>query len=264
MLNERVDTIDSYFAKVSSINKLSTWLFVLSVVCSFAVFFSASINWLNTFLNIIFIIVTVLYTVMSNWISLFLLRNAQSKRRTHLLSNSFGIKLDDEETCKYYNNPHSPSIVRLGVNVFENTLFTLRVTEEMVKAERVKGSLYFLVLLLLVLIRETDLNLIAIVAQTIFTTGLIINWVKLELLRITSNQLLTEFRQVFLTAEPTLNDRVKTIILSLVFRYETAVAGMGVHLSSKIFHELNPRVSAEWEVIKKNVFTSTEKFKSKN
>lgn len=258
MLNERVDTIDSYFAKVSSINKLDSCLFILSIVFSFAVFFSTEIIWLNSALNIIFIVITVLYVVVSNWVSLFLLRNAQSKRRIHLLSNSFGMKLDDEETYKYYNNPHSPSIVRLGVNVFENTLFTLRVTEEMVKMERLKGILYFLVLLILILIRDTDLNLIAIVAQTIFTTGLISNWIKLELLRSTSNRLLTEFRQIFLMSGSNINNSVHPLILNLVFRYETAVASMGVHLSSKVFHELNPRITTEWETIKSNVFTSVE------
>lgn len=258
MLNERVDTIDSYFAEVSSINKVSNWLFRLSIVFSFAVFFSSDISWLYSILNIIFIVVTVLYVVISNWVSLFLLRNAQNKRRVHLLSNSFGIKLDDEETYRYYNNPQSPSIVRLGVNVFENTLFTLRVTEEMVKRERIKGILYFLVLLVIILIRETDLNLIAIVAQTIFTTSLLINWLRLELLRTSCDRLLTEFRQIFLTAESNISEKVKTLILSLVFRYETTVASMGVHLSSKTFHKLNSKVTAEWETIKRNVFSSVE------
>ncbi|AQQ55257.1 hypothetical protein [Planococcus lenghuensis] len=258
MLNERVDTIDSYFTKVSSINTISNWLFVLSIVCSFAVFFSSDITWLNSTLNIVFIVVTVLYVVVSNWVSLFLLRNAQSKRRVHLLSNSFGIKLDDEETYRYYNNPQSPSVIRLGVNVFENTLFTLRVTEEMAKRERVKSILYLFVLLVLILIRKTDLDLIAIVAQTVFTTGLITNWIKLELLRISSDRLLVEFRQLFLTAESNINNKVKTLILSLVFRYESSVASMGVHLSSKIFHKLNSEVTAEWETIKRNIFSSVE------
>lgn len=258
MLNERVDTIDSYFAKVSLINTISNWLFALSIFFSFAVFFSSDNIWLNSTLNIFFIVVTVLYVVISNWVSLFLLRNAQSKRSVHLLSNSFGIKLDDEETYRYYNNPQSPSVVRLGVNVFENTLFTLRVTEKMATRERVKGILYFLFLLVIILIRETDLDLIAIVAQTIFTTSLLTNWLKLELLRISCDRLLTEFRQIFLTADSNISEKVKTLILSLVFRYETSVASMGVHLSSNIFRKLNPKVTGEWETIKRNVFSSVE------
>ena len=145
MTTARVDTINSYFKKVSRFNMLSNFLFWFSVICSFSVFFTNSITSVNHILNIIFIITTLFYFLISNWLSLFLLREAQNKRRIHLLSDSLGVKLDDEETNLYYNNTYNPSVKRLGVNVFENTLFTWRVTEEMAKKERIKVILYLLI-----------------------------------------------------------------------------------------------------------------------
>lgn len=253
MLTGRIDSVDVYFQKVSRINSWSGLLFWLSVFCSFAVFFTSNKLVANSSLNIIFILTTVAYSVINNWLSLFLLREAQSKRRIHLLSDSLSVKLDDEETNLYYNNSQQPSIIRLGVNVFENTLFTWRVTEEMVKKESVKVFIYLVIWFVVVLIRDMDLNFISIIAQTIFATGLIINWVKLLLLSNTCKQLFNEFRQNILTIDLNNNERAIATLLNLAFRYETVVASMGVHLSSNIFHRLNPTVTNEWEMVKRNV-----------
>ncbi|WP_215115713.1 hypothetical protein [Exiguobacterium sp. s80] len=253
MTNERVDTVENYFKRVSIISKVSNILFWCSIILSFAIFFSEEYLGLNILLTVFFILITVLYFIFSNWLSLFLLREAQNRRRVHLLSDSLGSKLDDEETNLYYNNPELPSLYRLGMNVFENSLFTLRVTEKIAIMERLKIILYLIVWISLMLVRETDLNLISIVAQTIFTTGILISWIKLEILRFTSEKIFKEFRQLFLTNGIEKNDKVIPIILNLVFSYETTVASMGVHLSSKIFHSINPNVSTEWETVKRNI-----------
>lgn len=253
MTSNRIDTVDEYFVKVTRVNSWSNILFWFSVICSFLVFFSSTLTSLNYILNIIFIISTILFFAINNWLSLFLLREAQSKRRTHLLTDSLGIRLDDEETNLYYNNSQTPSVLRLGVNVFENTLFTWKVTEEMARGQRIKGFLYAVIWLTIVLNRSVDLNFIAIVAQTLFASGIIVNIIKLEVLRVTCKQLFNEFRQYFLTNGTSYNDKTDAAILNLVFRYETLVASMGVHLSSETFNPINARVSEEWEKVKRNL-----------
>lgn len=253
MSTERIDTVENYFKRVTLVSTISSVLFWLSVICSFAVFFLSNNQSINNLVNVLFILVTFLYFIVSNWLSIFLLREAQNKRRIHLLSDSLGIKLDDEETNLYYNNSHFPSIIRLGLNVFENSLFTLRVTEQMVKWERLKVLFYIVIWLLLILLRNTNLNFLAIVAQTLFTTGLLVSLIKLEVLRHSCGQIFNEFRQVFLANGLRVNKKAKSIILSLVFRYETTVASMGIHLTSQIFHRINPSVSEEWETVKRNI-----------
>ncbi|MCH1627208.1 hypothetical protein [Fredinandcohnia quinoae] len=253
MTTERIDTVENYFNRLTRMSKISNILFWMSVICSFAVFFTSNNVGINSTMNIIFILITILYFTFSNWVSIFLLREAQNKRRTHLLSNSLGVRLDDEETNLYYNNPQSPSLLRLGMNVFENSLFTCRVTEEMAKWERIKVFVYIIIWLLLLLFRETNLNLLSIVAQTIFTTGILVTWIRLEVLRYSSNQIFNELRQVFLANGLKGNRKSNSLILSLVFRYETTVASMGIHLSSRVFHRINSSVSEEWEKIKKNI-----------
>ncbi|WP_394557909.1 hypothetical protein [Priestia aryabhattai] len=165
MTTERIDTIDSYFQKVTNANKWTNLLFWFTVFCSIIILFTDSQPTINNVVNIIFIAATFGYFVFSNWLSLFLLREAQNKRRIHLLSNSLGVRLDDEHTNMYYNNSEEPSIIRLSINVFENSLFTWRITEEMLKKERIKVLAYVLIWLLLVLIRDINLNFIAVCNQ---------------------------------------------------------------------------------------------------
>ncbi|WP_375199588.1 hypothetical protein [Bacillus sp. RS11] len=253
MATERIDTVENYFNRVSQISVVSSVLFWSSVICSFAVFFTGKNVDINNLMNILFILITFLYFVFSNGLSIFSLREAQNKRRVHLLSDSLGIKLDDEETNLYYNNSQSPSILRLGMNVFENSLFTLRITERMCKLERVKVLLYIIIWFLLILLRDTNLNFLAIVAQTLFTTGLVVSWIKLEVLRHSCGQIFNEFRQIFLANGLKANKKAISIILNLVFRYETTVASMGIQLSSKIFRGINSSVSEEWETVKRNI-----------
>lgn len=253
MSEERIDTVKNYFEKVTRVNRWSNFLFWISIICSFSIFFSNNVPLVNYLLNIVFIITTVIYFLISNYLILFLLREAQAKRRINFLSNSLGVKLDDEETNLYYNNSHKPSVIRLGVNAFENTLFTWKVTEEMAKRERIKVLIYLLIWLIVVLVRNVDLNFIAIIAQTIFTTGIIVNYIKLELLRSTCKKLFNAFRQFFLSNSKNKNDKAVAIILNLVFQYETIIASMGIHLSSNIFDKKNSKTIEEWENVKKNV-----------
>lgn len=250
---ERIDTIDDYFSPATKANKWSSYLFWFSVLCSFSVFFTENNTILNTGINIVFIIINITYFIISNWVSLSLLREAQSKRRVHLLSNALGVKLDDEQTQRYYNNTQKESIIRLGINSFENTLFTLRVTEEMVKTERIKVVSYILLFALLMLINGININFISIIAQTVFTTGLIVNGIKLEILRSSCKQLFNEFRQVFLNNGTKNNKKVSALLLQHVFQYETTVAGMGILTSEKVFKRINAKVTLEWENIKENL-----------
>lgn len=253
MIMDRIDTVDNYFQPVIKVNKWSGYLFWFSVLCSCLVFFTEKNPLLNTGINIVFIIINVTYFIISNWVSLSLLREAQSKRRVHLLSDALGVKLDDEQTQLFYNNTQKESLIRLGMNVFENTLFTWRVTEEMVKTERVKVVFYILLFILLMLINGININFISIIAQTVFTTGLIVNGIKLEILRSSCKQLFNEFRQVFLNNGTKNSQKVSAILLQLVFRYETTVASMGILTSTKVFDKINPKVSSEWEKVKENL-----------
>lgn len=250
-MSERKDTVQKYFDKVDVVNCIHNILFWTSAILSILIFFSKDLN-IESTLNILFILVTILYFTFSSFLSVFLIRHAQDKRRTNFLTDSLGIKLDDEITNEYYNNSQIPSLTRLGVNAFENSLFTMRTSEKMLIKERLKVGIYILLWLILTLVRNTDIYLIAIIGQTLFTSGILIHWLKLEVLSYSCNRIFNDFRQLFISSDIN-NKENQAIILKLVFQYETVKANMGVHMSSKIFFRINKQVSDEWERIKANV-----------
>lgn len=253
MIQQRVDTIERYFKLVNKFNIISVVLFWGSIFLSIVLLFLDKVEGIKYGISIAFIIITFVYFIVSNILSLYLLRNAQNRRRTHLLRNSLHVQLDNERTQLYYNNNQAPSIGKLGINTFENSLFTWRVTANMVKVERVKVCVYLIIWLSAMLIRTTNLDLIAIIAQTLLTTGLLTNWIKLEILKRECECIFNEFRQFFLMNRQTIDEHMQGLILNLVFRYESIVANMGVHLSSKVFHKINPYVTEEWEEIKQGL-----------
>lgn len=183
-MGERIDSINSYFVSVKLFNRISIFLFWLSIAISFAVLFLSGYPLLKSWTNVIFILVTLLYFTCSNFLALYLTRKSENKRRTHLLSNSFDIPLDDEETNKYYNNNEIPSIRKFGINVFENSLFTSKTTNRMLIMETLKIFIYIIIWIFLMLNRNTSLDLLTIVGQTLFSTSIITNWIRLLILKI--------------------------------------------------------------------------------
>ena len=253
MDSERRDTINRYFNDVDKADKLNKILFFSTFIGSFAILFSGDFPSVNRWLNISFILLTMLYFVSSNRTNLDLLMNAQNKRRIHLLSNGLGVNLDNEDTNLYYNNPYRPSILRLGWNVFESSMFTYKLSEEMLKASRIKLLVSTLILILFMLLDDININFIALVAQSIFTTNLALNHWKLEVLHKSAKEVFEDFQHFFLVNGEKTDSTSQALILKFIMRYETAVAGMGIQLSTEKFNELNPILNAEWESVKENL-----------
>lgn len=250
MSTERIDTIEKYFKPLLALDKLAEALQWASIVLSFVLLYEGGqLTASKSALNVIFIVITLLYFVISNFSSLYLARRAQNKRMTHLLSNSFGVSLDDEETNLYYNNSQAPSITKLGINVFENSLFSKVISSNMVVRERYKIGVFMVLSIILVIIRTTSIELLVVIAQTMLTTTILTNWVKLEILNHGFEVVYESCRRLFLNGS-TRSVLYTSQILDLVMKYEALKASMGVNLSSSIFHKINAETTAEWERIK--------------
>ncbi|MCY8123051.1 hypothetical protein MOC55_13660 [Bacillus spizizenii] len=255
-MSERFDSLDKYYKTINSFDLASRILFWVNTVLTVAVYFLDGNDQAKSILTGLFIITTLLYFVADNSLGIFLIPGAEEKRRTHLLTNSFGVPLDNERTNKYYNNTLEPSLLKLGANVFENSLFASRVTSEMAKQERWKILFFVLVLVVSLMIRNTDIELISIVAQTIFTSTLLSSWVRLEVLRKKNKDIYKCLYDVFLLRRDgggTNEESTYARILDCFVQYESAKAYSGVKQSSKIFFRINDEVTAEWEQTKRNL-----------
>lgn len=251
MIKERKDTLDSKYKKVNYLNNLKRILFSLSLFCSLVTTFIVD-NVLKDYLLIFFIVILVSLFVVDSVLTVWLVPKIENIRKTHLLSNSFDVSLNDEKTKNYYNNTSLPSIFRLGLNVFENSLFSFEISKKMLHKERWKSIISLIILFVLVLIRSTHIEVILFIVQLLFGTSIITTWIKLEIYKSETEKIYKKCRDIYLpiSKEQEVTNVNLSKILDITIEYETLKARMGVILSTKIFNEINPRVSEKWEEIK--------------
>ncbi|MCY0870874.1 MAG: hypothetical protein OWT27_09875 [Firmicutes bacterium] len=253
MTQDRMDTIDRSFKPVKNLERANTLLFWISVAISFGVLFSQKYLVIKNGLDVIYVTITVLYFVGTQVLSLLELPRAQRNRSTHMIAEALGTPLDSEETQNYYNNSQNPSMVRLGMIIFENSLFSCRIASRMLVARRVWTGGYLLVWLLLLLVKDVSPDFIYVVAQTLFASNIISDHLRLEKSRFEFNVIFRRCWDLFLQNKLPQDSNSTGIILDLAIQYQSTLSSMNVTLSSTIFHKINAEVSAEWEKIKQRL-----------
>jgi len=253
MSNQRIDTVDRHFVPVKKLERYIKRIFWINIFLSFALLFLEGYPTVETWVSIVFIVGTVFYGGLSLVLGVWVLPAAESHRSTNLIADSLGVTLNYENTNLYYNNNQKPSIIRLGMSVFENSLFSWTVTSKMLKIERCKVFCWFFLLIVLSLIRDTPLDVISFVAQAIFSTSLLNDYLRLENARFQFHRIHKEFWNLFLKGIPANNRTTQSIILNLTNRYEATKTSLTTSLNSEIFKEINDEKIQEWEDIKKRL-----------
>ncbi|QFT88075.1 hypothetical protein FIU87_05440 [Bacillus sp. THAF10] len=249
---ERFDSLDKYYKSIEKLNTITTYLFWVNASLSILVFFLESNLEIKNFLLYIFILTTVTYFGIDNYLAIFKIPSIEEKRRVHLLSNSFNVPLDSEVTKNYYNNNIEPSLLKLGVNIFENSLFSERVTREMAVKQRVKVCIFGIVFLSALLFRTTGYEIISILAQTLFASTLLPAYIRLEVLHFKNKVIFNNLYDIFLlyNKQNEIDAKLTAKLVDCFVKYESAKAYSGVKQDTKIFNKINKRVSEEWKDIK--------------
>ncbi|WP_303966507.1 hypothetical protein [Sporosarcina ureae] len=255
-MNKRFDSLDRHYKIIDKLNTTTSTLFWVNAVLSISVFFVGEYLTAKTILLFLFTITTLSYFLIDNYLSIFKIPQVEDRRRVHLLTNSFNVPLDNERTNMYYNNDIEPSLLKLGANIFENSLFAERVTHEMAKRERIKVGIFVIVFVIAIMLRTTDIELISILAQTLFASTLIPAYLRLEVLHYKNKAISDCLHDIFFFHnQGTINenDRLSAKLLDCFVKYESAKAYSGVKQDSNIFHKINPQVTQEWEKMKRDL-----------
>lgn len=259
-MSKRIDEIDKYYKPINKLDIVNNILFWASVILSLVVFYENRVPLLgwNEWSSVLFIVVVVVHLLLGLYLEFFLVPLADGKRRKQFLSNSFAIPLVSEKTQEYYNNPLAPSVARLGANLLENLLFTKSISSRMATKERIKVLLYFVIWILALSWRSTELGLAVIITQTLFSSEILALWVRIELLRHQSEVLYNELYNSFLHKINLENPDGVAASIDALLAYETAKSMTRIRLSTSIFTELNPTLTVEWNKIRKLLGTDNE------
>jgi len=173
--------------------------------------------------------------------------------RDSQLSDGLGAGVGEPNREDYYNNALPKSMRRLAATTLENTFFTKEVLSAMATRERIKNAAYFLVLLALMACRWTSTEWLLILSQTLFSADLILQWIRLERFRLRTNRVYARLEQFFLQNADINRPNDIAILLAAFTDYECAKDEAVLPLDSEVFEKLNPRLSTEWEEIKKRL-----------
>ncbi len=251
-MSNRFDSLDNHYKIIDIFDKISKVLYWAIVALSITILYVKDIR-VNNFFSVLFIILTFSFSITNNILKIYLIPRIENKRRVHLISNSLGICLDHERTNGYYNNNIGPSILRLGANVFENSLFAKTVVSKMLFKERIKIAIYTIIFIASMLFKDFDLSVISIIAQTLFSGEIICKWLYMEYLRYENERIFEDMNRIFLSYVDTKKDEFQAQIIDSFVRYEAVKAYCGIKQSSKIFFEVNSITSEKWEEIKKSL-----------
>lgn len=240
---------EKYYRPLSWAERGSDLLFWISAILSIITLFLTAQPW-SDFLQIAFVTFVIANFVIGYLIRLWLAPRAEERRRIDLLSNSYSVNLTHENATGYFNNDETNPIRRLTLSVMESSFFTKDIISEMLIWERVKIASYFLIWLICVLTRTAELSWIAVATQAIFSEELAAKWLRMEWLRLKSEEVFTKLQRLVTTANGFNNSIYHAQVLESFSEYEAAKARASTALSESIFEKRNPSLSAEWETIK--------------
>lgn len=174
---------------------------------------------------------------------------AHSNRFADFVSNVFSVPLTPARSEGYYNTPAGDPFVRMGASVLENTLFTKSIVRRMLRFERARICIYVLAWLGAAVYRATDPELLAVVAQVLFSEQLLSRWVRMEWLRSRVERLYDDLYALIQSSSGSRSKEFRARVIEALIRYETSKAQAGLSLSSRVFSKLNPELSLKWESV---------------
>ncbi|MDW9735747.1 hypothetical protein GOC00_08475 [Sinorhizobium meliloti] len=249
----KVDTVSkNYYAPLGLMDTIGGLLFwaisILSIVT--LLIDKATYPQVNTALQIVFLIGAILFFVHGQFQNIYLFPRAEDARRQEALSNSFNVTLTHEETVGYYNNDQTNPLRRLAANSMESVYFTRSILRKMLRSQRITTLLYVVVWIAAFAYPSTDLEVIGVAAQAIFSGEIIGRLVRMEWLRMRCEHLFNDFNRLFNGGKGATKPITQAQIIEFFTYYETTKSTAAILLSTKIFNEQNASLTAEWDRIR--------------
>lgn len=238
------------FEFIKKLNSLANYILILSAVIALLIVFTEKtimpasekfkciLNSSLTFTAIIYFLLDIIQS--------YLFHSTENYRKNDFIDNSLNSKLSEKNSKGYYTNDElSFGINKLGVNCFENTLFTKEITRKMLSNEIIKAMFVFILILVAVLFLEN--KFFVSILQLSLPFVLFQQTFKLFSLHKNTKKCFINFKKIYSSTDL---EQKNSLIIETVLNYEKNLSWACVTLDSKIFEELNPVLSAEWIQIK--------------
>lgn len=187
---------------------------------------------------------------------------AETIRRRDFIDNSFGSNLHHESSKEYYDNEEvNQGLYKLAVNLFENTLFSSTITEKMKKKAMKKSIIPAVVIIGFSFYgfanSQMALPILQLFLSSLFLKEIYIIWVYNQRVEEVFDKMKRLFNKGKVT--PKNIKKYEAEILSLWVENECNISDLKLLLDNKIYDEVNPSLTKEWEKIKEKYEIKGEK-----
>ena len=255
MNSEAKNEVNKEFIKCSKNENIMLGIYIINFILMIIVSFNINEN-IYDFLNYLLIISNIVYVVLSGFNDIVLKNKAENELRKTMISNSFDINITTTKTDNYYTNNVKPSIERMGMNCFESTLYTNKITEKMIGNKFVKVMI--LIISWIIFITKIDnIAIILLLTQIIFSTDVLLDFVKIIYYHIKVDTIYNNFYRMLVTNK--YEEKNIPMIIELVMEYECLKNYCHITLSDKIFRKENIELEKKWKEILDDIDKNKEK-----
>jgi hypothetical protein len=238
---------DEFFHPLNIADHVLHILFYCSAVLSLVAWLSdpKAMPLLFSSMQIAFALSVVGYFVVGIAIRLHFAPRAQLRRYRDFLSHAYDQALSHRQSTAYYNNSCPTGPRRVAAQVLESSFFSTSLLTKLAVWERVRFLIYACLWVIAVLNRSTDLAVIPIAAQILFSEQILSRWFRIEWLRGECEKIYEDLFRLFQS-----RGEVEVVALETLGRYEIAKATAVVSMSPSIFEKNRERLNAEWDEVR--------------
>lgn len=242
---------DRLYKIVSRLSSSLNWMILVSTIISLVIIFLNNFTfepnhiislWLSRLLALLAIVFFILEVIQTH-----IYHRAELQRKNDFMDNSLQTQLADANSKEYYTNEDiSKGVYKMGVNCFENSFFTKTISSKML-VKQITYTIIIWVLVWCVILTAPNNILIQVILLTL-PFSVANDTRKLYRLNTNVERVFGNFKKIF---GSTKNSKREALIIDNVINYEKSLSYSSVPLNSKIFDELNDKLSIEWESLKK-------------
>lgn len=242
-MNRRDDVMELY--KPSGIlSKVEKILFCIDIIAAIVSLVANQV--ISSVAITIQIVVALLYFISNTIDDGCFWYEAEKQRRKNAIQNGFGTRLSEYETEDYYNNDLHPSLEKYGMNILESNYFSKIISGKMMIKTGI-CAIVAVVALIIACIFMKDTNILLLIAQTVFSTYVLVDFVMLVLYKIRMEDIYNNAYNILILGNQTCNRQAW--LVAYIVEYEAIKAHYKVRLDEKIFNEINAELSAKWQNI---------------
>jgi len=248
----------SDFDAVVRLKRTNNWLLYIIFVLSVTLPFLKSQEKYQEIVlmgEIFNITLMVIFAAITFIVDYYLFPKAERVRRSDFIDNSFGTISNVEQSEKYFSNDAiERGIYKASANLFENCLFTCKISKKMRFRQIMKSSIFALVIIGFAVIGFRNNQLAVPILQLFLSANILGDLIKLLLFVGKNERIFEDLLKLFgdrnFKSSPYL---YLPHFLKIYSDYETNLAWAMILLDSKIYKEVNPSLSVEWEALKQKL-----------